>query len=100
MVEILQRIIDTKGAGCLWGLCGELDLADDHDDDLIGSLFQTWEHFSGCAVFPVPDPEKPGDPKAAGDAYHALGRGGRFIGEYGELRLKLARHLPEALQAV
>lgn len=100
MVEILQRIIDTKGAGCERGLCAELDEADDYDEALIDSLFVTWEHFSGSVIYPVPYPEHPGDPKAAGAIFEAVGRGGGFLGEYGELRLKLARHLLEALQAV
>lgn len=98
MIEILQRIVDTKGAGCRWGLCAELDPADDHDEGLIDSLFKTWEHFSGSVAYPVPDPEKPGDPKSARVAYEAFGPEGGFLGEYGELRLKLARHLLEALE--
>lgn len=97
MVEILQRIVETRGARCVWGLCAELDLADDWDEELIDSLFKTWEHFSGCAVFPVPDPEKPGDPKAARAIYQASTHGGSFVGEYGELRLDLARHLLKEL---
>lgn len=93
MVEILQRIIDTKGSGCRWGLCAELDLADDYDEGLIDSLFKTWEHFSGSVAYPVPRPEKPGDPKAARVAFEVMRHEGKFIGEYGELRLGLARHL-------
>lgn len=98
MVEILQRIVETRGTGCDWGLCAELEgPADDYDEDLIDSLFKTWEHFSGFVVFPVPDPEKPGDPKAAKAIYEASTHGGSFVGEYGELRLDLARHLLKKL---
>lgn len=97
MVEILQRIVETRGAGCEWGLCAELDLADDYDEDLIDSIFKTWEHFSGSVVYPVPYPEKPGDPKAARAVFWDMRREGGFIGEYGELRLDLTRHLLKEL---
>lgn len=100
MVEILQRIIDTKGADCVVGLCAELQKADDYDEELIDSLFETWEHFSGSHVYPVPNPEHPGDPAKARAIFDEFKPGEGFLGEYGELRLKLARHLLEALQAV
>ena len=74
-------------------------MADDYDPDVLESLFETWEQFSGCSVFPVPDPEWPGDPVEAGRIFMRLGPREGFLGEYGELRLKLAQHLLEALQA-
>lgn len=98
MVEILQRIVDTKGAGCAAGLCCELERADDWDEELIDSLFETWEHYSGSHAFPVPDPEYPDDPAEARAIYEGFEPGEGFVGEYGELRLKLAQHLLEALE--
>lgn len=98
MAEILQRIVDTKGAGCADGLCAELVLADDYDSDSIDSLFETWEHFSGSRVYPVPNPKHPGDPAEARASYEGFGDGEGFLGEYGELRLKLAQHLLGALE--
>ena len=97
MVEILQRIIDTEGAGCMLGLCAELGEADDYDKELIESLFSTWEHFSGSVVYPVPNPEHPGDPVEAGEIFEDFKPGEGFLGEYGELRLDLARHLLKEL---
>lgn len=97
MVEILQHIVDTKGAGCMIGLCTELKRADDYDKDLVGSLFETWEHFSGSVVYPVPNPEHPGDPVEAEEICEYFKPGEGFLGEYGELRLDLARHLLKEL---
>lgn len=96
-VEILQRIIDTKGAGCEAGLCEDLYEAKDYDEELIESLFVTWEHFSGNVTFPVPDPKNPGDRAEARYIYLDLQDGEGFIGEYGELRLDLARNLLKEL---
>ena len=98
MVEILQRIIETRGAGCEVGLCRELRVADDWSDDLVDSIFETWEHFSGSHAYPVPNPSAPGDEDEAEAIFDSFIAGEGFLGEYGELRLKLAQHLLEALQ--
>lgn len=97
MVEILQRIVDTRGDGCPTGLCDRLYGAEDIDVDAVGNAFESWEHYSGNPSFPVPDPENPGDPKAAVLRYVASGADEMYAGPYGELRLKLAAYLLEAL---
>lgn len=97
MIEILQRIIETRGKGCKAGLCYELDPASDFNDLWLRDAFETWEHYSGCWVHPVPDPELPGDPKAAQKAFYRAGKYSQFVGPYGELRLDLARHLLKEL---
>lgn len=98
MVEILQRIVETRGDGCQYGLCAELDNAHDYDKNLVRGVFETWEHFSGNVTFPVPDPEHPGDPDEARYVYIHFQEGEAFLGEYGELRLDLARHLLKELR--
>lgn len=98
MVEILERVIATRGGRRQSGLCVELVKAGDLDADHIHALFKTWEHFSGNSAFPVPDPDRPGDPDAAEDIYCREGDPGYWVGPYGELRLKLAEHLLRALQ--
>ncbi len=100
MVEILQRIVETRGEGCESGLCRELAQAEDRILYPIMELWAGWEHYSGDLLYPVPDPQKPDDPAAAEAAFAAFPLGGGFIGEYGELRLKLAAYLLEALRAV
>ena len=93
MVEVLRRIVETRGAKCKSGLCYDLQAAGDFNNARLIDSFKTWEHYSGCCVHPVPDPELPGDQKAAKEAFYRAGRYGQFVGPYGELRLDLARHL-------
>lgn len=93
MVEILERIIETRGADCQWGLCKELVRADDFDHYIVFSIFEIWEHFSGNRWYPVPNPEYPADSARAAIIFELLDRGEGFLGEYGALRLDLARHL-------
>lgn len=97
MIEILQRIVETRGAECESGLCRELAQAEDVSFRRVVELWAGWEHYSGDLLYPVPDPKKPGDPAAAEAAYDDFPFGGGFVGEYGELRLKLAAYLLEAL---
>jgi hypothetical protein len=97
MIEILERIIDTKGAGSPAGLCGSLVVAEDWDHDRISSIWARWEHFSGDPLFPVPDPNNRWG-GAAVLVYEATEYGTFYAGEYGKLRLDLARHLLTCLR--
>ena len=73
----------------------------------LNDCFASWEHYTGCDVYPVPhiDGDRYYDDESeqyvpvisAEDAYEYLD-GYMYSGEYGELRRDLARHIREKLE--
>ena len=84
---------DPKG---LYGLCQTLRLRQ-LDCDLLLEIFSSWEHYSGCREYPVPNPCLPMDDVVdASRVYHATGD--MYEGKYGALRIKLLDHLITRLE--
>ena len=61
--------------------------------NLLREAFSTWENFSGDDIYPVPNPRRACSREPA-DIYHrAFEEDALYEGDYGVLRLDLARHV-------
>lgn len=81
-----------------FGLCSNFlfFLEDLEDTWIVENVFPNWEHFSGIASCPIPDPDGRRDPYAV--YQHNKDNVSLWQGKYGELRKDLARHIAEAIE--
>ena len=68
------------------GICSNVEGIEDHYT--LCKYFETWKHYSGNTIFPVPDPEGNVSPANI----YSITRN-MWAGNYGELRKDLVRHI-------
>ncbi len=93
----LRLIIWTKGrwGGRNIGICHKLIFSVNCSRLLIGPHFMTWDKFSGSIDYPVPHPRFIPNSERAEQAYYEASD--MYSGDYGRLRLDLAKHLLKSL---
>lgn len=82
VIELLEEWAVNGAPIKFMGICGNLDRRFDFEFDvylLLRDLWKDWEHYTGDAMYPVP-------------GIYSL-KPDKWIGEYGELRKDLCRHL-------
>lgn len=78
------------------GLCLNCDI--DELDYIDECMFGSWDKYSGCDVYPVPSPVLG---RCEDDAYNQVSVGvSMYEGEYGALRIELAKHCLECLEYI
>lgn len=93
--------LGQKEPSVRYGLCRNLhtlwSLPNAQIDDLLQEAFRSWPKFSGCRMYPVPDPEARSDLSAAHRSYNAH----ENLWEdspYGNLRRELCLHVADWLE--
>lgn len=83
----LERLLKGKIEFTNCGICSN---AGEGIDDLytLRMYFETWKHYSGNTIFPVPDPEGNVSPVSIYSSTRNM-----WVGKYGELRKDLVRHI-------
>lgn len=77
------------------GICYTVDEQQEYQQLLV-TLFKSWEHYSGSFMYPVPDGDKDYSYPPY-EAYHLLPR---WEGSYGKLRCDLLDHMISELEDI